>query len=390
MSITFFYRNILISISNIIIGACNWAFLFIVLKYIERNEANTFIAFISIFLLLSIPSSTISYITNKIGKNLLIWVKNNQNKSIIAISLYLLFCAIFSLAYGFSIIFTLYLCILIILTLISSYNKALLQHNLQFVKFSIVSIIEVIIKIAFLYFTILSINNSAWIAVGLQYIIGALLPIVFNLFLNDTKEQAEIPFNFQTLATATAFSASLIIFTNIDTLIGKSILESFDFNIYQKILQLSKVLLFFSTGLNLVLMPSILSEINHKSILKMFGITLVIEVLFSIFFIILIINFNDKILPIFSIPASHFTSVLMILVSIGIYSIAQSISFVLFRENSWKKIALITLTISVIQIVGYYFQDNLAEFAYMNLFASVILLLLTSIGSYKYLKKFLQ
>ena len=390
MSKVFLYRNVLVTASNFLVGALNWAFLFLVLKFTNVNEANTFLAFVSIFLLLSIPSTTINYVTNKIGRNLIDWIKSNMVRSIFIIIIYMCVCIGASLLYGFSLLFSVYLSVLIVLALISSYNKAILQHNLQFVKFASISIIEVLAKILFLYFTINYLHNSAWFAMGIQYLISAILPILANIYLNPKKNISPNPLNFQTLATATAFSASIVIFTNIDTLIGKNILNNFDFNQYQKILQLAKVLLFFSTGLNLVLMPSILSEKDPKNIFKMFGFTFLAEITFSVIFIIIVSLFTDKIFSVFSIPLLQVIPVMITLFSMVIYGFAQSISFVFFRQNAWKIILGITFILSSVQIVGYLLQRDLLGFTIMNLVSSISLLFLFAIFSIKYLRNYFK
>lgn len=387
MGKTYFLSNVMVSISNVIIGICNWLFLYLILQNYSPEIANSFTAFMSIFLLLSIPSTTISYITNKSGRAIESYIKKNRLVSLAIIFGYFLLCLIFTTKlYNFSLLFSVFLISLILLTFLSSYFKSLLQYRLRFTSYALISITEVIVKVIILLATISFLHNAAWIAFAAQYLVAFIVPFILYLYYQDGYEDRKSILSTTIILTATLFSAGIILYTNIDTLIGKIVLNSLDFNQYQKMLQLGKVLLFFCTGLNLVLIPSIQNEYRKISIVKMFLLTFILQTFFSVSFIAFVSIFFEKISSIFTLH-TNLNLTIIFLVSFYIYSISQTASFILFRQNEWKKILASIVLVSLCQILMFFTQRDLSGYILSNLYISVIFLLVIFLFTLKYIKK---
>lgn len=262
----FIIDNVVTSGANVLVGILNWVFTYLLLKYSGIESANSFLALMSILLVVTIPGTATAYIVNKLGSKSLEFFSKNFKLSSFIILLYLTVvgavCVV--LGYNFQLIVIIYL--LIAITLLGNYFKALLQYSLLFTHYSIISIVEVFFKIVVLVVLLNFTENAAIVALVVQLSIG----LVASYLITKRKENQldmSIPtlFDNSVLYTAVIFTASIVVYTSIDTIIGKISLTSIDFNNYQKLLQISKILIFFCSGINIVLIPTLEKEQDSQT-----------------------------------------------------------------------------------------------------------------------------
>jgi O-antigen/teichoic acid export membrane protein len=378
----FLRANLFVSFSNVLVGLLNWYFIYFLLQNFNQGISNDIISFTSLFLLLTIPASILNLILIKSGEQFLTSIKNNKIVVLVILLVYLTSVFVLCLIYGLKANQAILMCILVILILIAYIYKSLLQYHLEYLKLILISIAEVILKILVVVFTFKSISYSGYLSLIFQYIIAAFgsfliytkyIPKEFKNIKNDLK------IGFQTILTTSIFTILLGININIDSIIGNLALNTIDFNSYLKYTQISKILLFICLSLNMILLSYLEKNNLGLSRIKLTIYTSLIQLFLTLSSIIGLFIFDSIIVNIFGISNYSSSYAYTLLISTGVFILSTTFMTYFVLKENWKKLLILTICMSVIQIILYLNSHTLESFIQVNLIISSIFFFLVII-----------
>jgi O-antigen/teichoic acid export membrane protein len=410
----FLFSSAIVFISSFIVNVLNYIFTISTARLVPVESYGEFTSLLSLLILFSVPSSAMGmYISREISSH-----GENQDlkksflhkifSEIILLSfllwlVFLVFVPFFSIFLKIELPLLLLFSLLLPLTMLASLQVGFLQGSHKFFNSSRLNIVAAISKLI-ISLILLNLGFSIY-----GILLALLLASLLNIFI-ERKIYSGMSFKLKGLKIGNTLShiVSLTFFStlylailgNLDILLAKHFLSSYDAGAYGALSTMGKIIIFVTGSFVTVMMPMVagvagtasVSENNTENndlsaAKKLFKTSL----LFMSFFGVLIVGFFN-IFPAFSVHILFGTKYEIIANYIGLFSIAMllmtlSIAFIYFFIAIKNKSFIYFLSAGLILEAGllWYNHSSVGEFV-ESVVASSVFIFVFMIINYLYKK----